>query len=179
MIKCWKTYKNKIDCIIWTSILVTHFIAAQIRLQITRSRLVEEHVASRFLLQKRKISHISNDDHSESLHMAVQRQDDTVHGKVDFEAFMRHELPHLSSRHARMQTANGKSWVFLSFHCINIVDDKKPEITNWRQNKNTLMLSWTTLVDALRFLHFKRSRIIMTRAFAYFTLFSAQKWRRE
>lgn len=40
--------------------------------------------------------------------MAVQGQNDIVYGKANLEAFLRHELCHLSSRYSRMQITNGE-----------------------------------------------------------------------
>lgn len=59
--------------------------------------MAEEHVATRFLLQERKVCDVSNDDDSESLHVALQRQDHSVHGEADAEIIVRYEFHHLST----------------------------------------------------------------------------------
>ncbi|CAD1475745.1 unnamed protein product, partial [Heterotrigona itama] len=45
------------------------------------SRLVKEYVATGFVLQERQIGDLSDDDHTESLLMVVQRQDYSIYGQ--------------------------------------------------------------------------------------------------
>jgi len=53
-----------------------------ILLQATWSWLAEGYVEARLLLQECEVGNVSNNDGSQSLHVAVQRQDYLVHGKV-------------------------------------------------------------------------------------------------
>jgi len=70
--------------------------------------LAEEYVASRFVFQERQIGDLSDDDHTQSLHVAVQGQDDTLHGQADPQTVLHHELCHLPTRHSGMQAADGE-----------------------------------------------------------------------
>lgn len=72
--------------------------------------MVEKHVATRLVLQKRKVRDVSDNDDSKSLHVALQRQNNSVHGEVDAEIIVRYELYNLSTRHPGMQTSNGEPY---------------------------------------------------------------------
>ncbi|GIY47748.1 uncharacterized protein CEXT_523951, partial [Caerostris extrusa] len=59
--------------------------------------VAQAHVEAGLLLQERQEGHLPGDDHPQPLHMALQRQDHTLHGQTDSSAFLRHEvrvLPH-------------------------------------------------------------------------------------
>lgn len=58
--------------------------------------------------QKCQIRYISNDDHSKSLHVDVSRQNDSLYGKINAALVLCNEFCDLSSRHSRMQIANGE-----------------------------------------------------------------------
>jgi hypothetical protein len=70
-----------------------------LRIPTARSRLAETHVAAGLVFQKRQIRHIPNDDHSKSLPMVVQGQDDPLYGEADPQVVLCHELFDLSTRH--------------------------------------------------------------------------------
>lgn len=67
------------------------------RISYAGSRMAKEHVASGFVFQKCQIGDIPHDDHTKSLHVALQRQNDIVHGEIDIAIVVRHELCHLSA----------------------------------------------------------------------------------
>ncbi|GBM74352.1 hypothetical protein AVEN_113385-1 [Araneus ventricosus] len=71
-------------------------------------QLAEEDVATRLLLQECQESHLPGDDHSQPLHMAIQRQDHSVHGQIDPRAVLRHEVRSLPPRHTDMFLENGE-----------------------------------------------------------------------
>lgn len=70
--------------------------------------VAQEHVAARLVLQERQVGDIPDHDDSQSLHVAVQRQDDPVHGEADAAVVVRDELHHLPARHAGVQAADGE-----------------------------------------------------------------------
>lgn len=79
-----------------------------VRVSAAGSRVAEEHVASRLLLQECEVRYVSDDDDSQSLHVALQRQDDPLHGKANAETVVCDELHHLSPRYSGVQAANGE-----------------------------------------------------------------------
>lgn len=66
-------------------------------MQAPRSRLAETHVETRLLLQERQVRHIPDDDHPQPLRVAVEGEDDTVHGEANAPAVLCDEFPDLSS----------------------------------------------------------------------------------
>lgn len=57
-------------------------------------------MAARLLLQERQKGDVPRDEHSQSLSVAVPRQNAVVHVEADAGAVVRHEVRVVSARHA-------------------------------------------------------------------------------
>ena len=59
-----------------------------------------------FVSIERQGSHLSGDDYSQSLHLAVLGPHHSIHGQAIACAVVRDEIPNISTRHAELYTEN-------------------------------------------------------------------------